>query len=1082
MPIPVKSFEERLPDYVHEIESANSESTKAFNFLNLVKEVFVGIKADYPHVLSPKLEKYVKSKGSQVMIRGRIDALLGNLIVEFKMRLDERSLTEALKQLRTYLAVLWTEAETRVRYIAMVSDGIRFRVYQPSTGEINGSILPEDIRLEEVNTLNLKEERPQEAFKWLDRYVLWIERKPPTTESMAKDFGIDSPIYEAVREKLNIAWSNSRDQARVPFNEWAKYLSIVYGSKIGDENRFLAHTYLATLAKLMVYADYSGGAIPSTDEVRKILTGEAFKEWGIENFLEEDFFSWIVRGGGAADGMDVAWQLLKGLERYDMNKLTEDVLKGLYQELLDREARHRIGEYYTPDWLADYIVKELLADPQLDALDPACGSGTFLVRAIHHKTDSIKMPSVDLLYHILESVKGIDVHPLAVLISKANYLMALGNLVQFKTGCIHVPVYLADSIVFPQARMDVMHGVEVFRYPVSPKQSLAIPRQVVMKNLVHPVMDAVMDFSIMVARDDIKPNLKLFTRMLTKTVPGATSLDEGSISALHQTSETLANLIRKGTDSIYAYIVKNVYQPATIGQFAVLMGNPPWLSYRFVRSTPYQQKLKDMILNTYRLFDSSKAELLTQMELATLFFARCSDLFLVDGGRIGFVMPRAIFTSDQHDAFRRMEFIPKLAFEMVYDLEEVTPLFNVPSAVVIANKRGGRVSIPGKAIRMSGHLPTRNASPDDLEDLIAQGEFKVLEKRLFLTEVGGRSFWTYDKLVVCDGRPLRKGPSIYSDRFRVGATAYPRQFWWVNIRRHPKFGLNPKEPFIQTSERARRMAKKEYEGLKLEGNVEAEYLYGSLLGADLLPFTHLPPRPVVLPIAPTREGYVLISKETAESKGHGGLAGWLKKVEEEWNSRRAEKAKKVNVYGWLDWGGKLRKQKPRAGHLVMYNVSGTYISCCTVDMTKKPGVTVDGQNLALKGFIADYTSIYCRCSTLEEAHYLSAILNSRVIDTILKPMQAKGLWGERHIVKKVLEIGIPLFDPKDKNHKDLARMSKACEGKALEIVSEFIDSRRGNLECLSPQTVGRLRSKIRDFLESEFNEIDTIVCEILVES
>jgi hypothetical protein len=38
----------------------------------------------------------------------------------------------------------------------------------------------------------------------------------------------------------------------------------------------------------------------------------------------------------------------------------EDVLKGVYQQLIDPKDRHDLGEYYTPDWLCERIVQELL--------------------------------------------------------------------------------------------------------------------------------------------------------------------------------------------------------------------------------------------------------------------------------------------------------------------------------------------------------------------------------------------------------------------------------------------------------------------------------------------------------------------------------------------------------------------------------------------------------------------------------------------------------------------------------------------------------------------------------------------------
>jgi type I restriction-modification system DNA methylase subunit len=70
--------------------------------------------------------------------------------------------------------------------------------------------------------------------------------------------------------------------------------------------------------------------------------------------------------------------LLERLASYDISTIDEDVLKALYQELVDPQARHDLGEYYTPDWLADFMVNDVVAkDPTKTILDPACGSGTF---------------------------------------------------------------------------------------------------------------------------------------------------------------------------------------------------------------------------------------------------------------------------------------------------------------------------------------------------------------------------------------------------------------------------------------------------------------------------------------------------------------------------------------------------------------------------------------------------------------------------------------------------------------------------------------------------------------------------------
>ena len=86
------------------------------------------------------------------------------------------------------------------------------------------------------------------------------------------------------------------------------------------------------------------------------------------------------------------------------------------------------------------MLKEADYDGNLDkrVLDPACGSGTFLVLAIkemrnyaeeHFVTDKSK-----LLRKIVGNVVGIDLNPLAVLAARANYVIALGDLIRYR-GC-----------------------------------------------------------------------------------------------------------------------------------------------------------------------------------------------------------------------------------------------------------------------------------------------------------------------------------------------------------------------------------------------------------------------------------------------------------------------------------------------------------------------------------------------------------------------------------------------------------------------------------------------------------------------
>ena len=63
-------------------------------------------------------------------------------------------------------------------------------------------------------------------------------------------------------------------------------------------------------------------------------------------------------------------------------------------------------------------------------LDPACGSGTFLFHAIRQffaSADRFNVPPEEAFRNCLDKVVGIDVHPVAVLVARVTYLLALGE-------------------------------------------------------------------------------------------------------------------------------------------------------------------------------------------------------------------------------------------------------------------------------------------------------------------------------------------------------------------------------------------------------------------------------------------------------------------------------------------------------------------------------------------------------------------------------------------------------------------------------------------------------------------------------
>ena len=97
-------------------------------------------------------------------------------------------------------------------------------------------------------------------------------------------------------------------------------------------------------------------------------------------------------------------------------------------------------------------------DPGARLLDPACGSGTFLVESISRlkeKCEQAGMSPLETLETVLSNVKGIDLNPLAVISARANYILSIYDLVFDLGHDIELPVYLADSINVPELKKDL---------------------------------------------------------------------------------------------------------------------------------------------------------------------------------------------------------------------------------------------------------------------------------------------------------------------------------------------------------------------------------------------------------------------------------------------------------------------------------------------------------------------------------------------------------------------------------------------------------------------------------------------------
>lgn len=1083
----------------------------------------------------PKYEYRVKGVEGAVVRHYRLDALYGLTIFEYKVpgtlsRVRERE--EAVRKLmEEYIPALLNEEEIRRIIEGIRREGLAPRVAGVILDGYSVVFVEYDVNAEAFRVDPETGAYPLDAdsLRRIVRVVVATYKKLLNARVLASDFGYRSGVARrAVRAFYNALANPRSERAKVLFEEWRKLASHAYPLS-GEQLRKIAEyygfsreevervdgvklfyaiqTYYALVLKLLAaevaarFYDSVAGAyikrlkatgVGLREELSRLESGFVYKWYKVRNFLEGDLFGWYLDEWNG-EMSEAVKEVVATLDEYDVEALTcdlstaRDVFKLLYEELVPREeVRKFLGIYTTPDWLAELIVDELGlsaegfkelesrgADPlSIRVLDPGVGTGTFLSLIIQRIASYLRRKHPGGLPHevakrallaVTRNVVGFDIDALALLTAKTNYLLALAaaGLLEHKGDEeIEIPIYMANSVVTAEELKEVMYGVEVVKVPTAVGDFM-LPARLVESGRLHELLSTVQD---LLERErpsessEVVRALGAFARICASQEEA-----EAWLNILKDFYGKLLKLKKNDMDSIWIPIIKGHVLPTLFEKsFDFVVGNPPWLAYRYIADPAYQEKVKSLIAKTYGLVTDE--HLMTHMEMATLFFVRAVDVYLKDGGCIGFVMPRSIFSSDQHDKFRSCEARgATYGFAKVIDCENVEPLFYVPACAVIARK-GFASPYPVDAVVVSGKLPAERHKVLPLDE--ARRHLRFEARKLYLNRIGARSWLDYKEV------RIRAGRSYYYEHFRQGATVVPQSCWFVDlIEEHRDFVI------AATSKRVKVRGKVEREMPPLP--VEKKFIYGVLTSAEVMPFCHLPPNLTVLPIIPAGNKYQVITREVAESRGYSYLAKWLKEAEKVWNEARGEKRERASLYEWLDWQRKLSNQNPSAKFKVVYLRSGTYLAAAVVDVEK-----VLKENPILNGVIAGHTLHYYDTNNVKEAFYLVSVLNSGIIDVLIKPMQSKGEFGERDICKKPLEYPIPKYRPENPVHNALSelgrKVSEIAQRALPQILREYgYDKRLEERGILLPQEVATVRRRLREELGGLLEEIDALVVELL---
>jgi SAM-dependent methyltransferase len=904
----------------------------------------------------------------------RLDVEVGAVIIECKKDLRPAAqLVKAEKQIGEYLAEKAAGGST---YAGVLTDGAIWRLYRQQDGQ---SELVAELKLSRSSI-------DDRRFRWWLGAVLATERQvAPTAAAIEERLGAQAPSYRLVTAALREAWESVDDVPAPQLKRelWAKLLRSALGSQFdGSDDLFIDHTYLVLLATLIGHAVAGFDLSDGGHEPGVLLSGQLFERSGLLGVGQAGFFDWVL---DSEDGDEIVADITRRVASFDWTDVDHDVLKALYQSVIAPEVRKRLGEYYTPDWLAERIVEEAIDNPTFDrVLDPACGSGTFLFHAVRRHLDAADAAgatAAETLASVTNSVFGMDLHPVAVTLAQTTYLLAIGKdrLLQ-RTDAVNIPVYLGDSMrweaaaenVFTSAGDVVLHtagesqgqlfGSEI-RFPASVVADVAQ-----FDHLVNELATRASSRQPGAAR----PNVSGLLRRL--------GVADGDRAVVEATYNVLCDLHDNGRNHVWGFYIRNQARPTWLARAEnrvdVLVGNPPWLAYRYMPASLqdiYRQRARET-----NLWLGGARGRTTQQDLSAYFVARAVDLYLRPNGAFGFVMPRAVLSRQTYGGFRAADYSSPtsecyVAFDEPWDLEKVKPdPFPVPSAVVFGRRAPRPVPLPKEVRAWAGGAPA-HGQPGSLDSVQSTVEAVTGD------EAG----------------------SPYKERFRQGAILVPRMLIMVNESKASPLGV----PVGQRAVRSRKTSldKPPWKDLpEHEGVVESIFIRPAYLGESVAPFRILSVPETIVPY----DGTQLMHGEDDRIDRYPGLAEWWRGAEEIWLANRS--SEKRTLIEQIDYMHQLTAQFPIAPWRVVYTASGNTLAAAVI----KEHVGV-----------IEHKLYWAPAQSREEATYLAAILNAPSLSDFVRPFQSVGAFGARDFDKYVWKAPIPSFDPKATLHARLAALA-----------------------------------------------------------
>ena len=969
--------------------------------------------------------------------RGRADSRLGALIIEYKrpsLLKSDAEINKALGQLKGYVSSL--SASAGVPFVGILTNGLVVIEVRAASG-----VITQESGVEKVSGA---------ALLRLTQHYISLALTALTPANLIRDFcgsPTEGVLFKTARA-LHAALAEPQLKTQMLHSEWKEMFRLAHDDqsqqkRIEDRRAALAelfeveiasadeeyltlfalHTAYAILLKVMAFRtvsdiylgqvgqDYRSMASASDRPLRAFCAdledGEIFRRLKIINLLEGDFFSWYCDhkqwNPALAQSIRSMFEILARYEEaghiFEANE-APDLFRDLYQAAVPRVVRSSLGEFYTPYWLAERVLDSVLPRKGWRAIDPCCGSGTFVVAAIAKVREECRARALndrDTLDEITDRVQAIDLNPLSVLTTRINYFIHVSTLLGNAKTPLVIPVYLGDAAAIPERV--TLNDVKCLSYEL---KTLKNPINATLPVSLVEDTPKFMQLMLNYERHIKEQKREEAKAALLKAIQAShrTFLVRKAVSSL---TDRLIELEQNGWNGIWARILSNFLTTACLGKFSIVVGNPPWIDWKNLPAG-YRERVKGMCIDR-GLFSGAGRTGGINLNICALISYVAMTNWMQRSGRLVFLMPRELTSQASYEGWRRLG--GKWTFLEFHDWSKAGHPFD-PVKEDFMTFVLGRSKKPTRSVPVTYYKKRKGTARKATAWKAADATDNLVVSHGVAGQIipGSTAFTFARDQIELDEFGLVAGKCEYIGR--EGIQFYPQELQLFHyVEDGPRVGT-VRLTNVQTKKAQHRVPKQRF-------LLETTYLFPLVTAPKIKPFQYnydgllvafpynaaTPTRP----IAPAELG------ETSPL-----LLGYYEKHRD-------------MIESLSPFNAKIRGPNPGAFYGVArtgpYRFADVYVAFRKD--TQWCAVVVSSQSVPWGGerrfaFQSHAVSISERLGggqiTEDEAHYICAILNAPLVERFIVGT------SDTRSFKVRPPIFVPLFDPEDDRHLELARLSR----------------------------------------------------------